>query len=92
MVQKIFAQEGLIIAILTWLYWSWLFLNQSASQYSIPKIGITKPLNSRSWLNFFSKLLLVRKVKSGALIGQKWVKLERELRPSDPNLSYSVKL
>jgi hypothetical protein len=31
-------------------------------------------------LNFFSKLLLVRKVKSGALIGQKRVKLERELR------------
>jgi hypothetical protein len=47
---------------------------------AITKIGITRPLNSRLWLNFFSNLLLVRKVKSGALIGQKRVKLERELR------------
>jgi hypothetical protein len=39
----------------------------------ISKNGITRPLLSRSWLNLFSKLLLVNEVKPGALIGQKRV-------------------
>ena len=44
----------------------------------ISKIGISCPSGSRSWLNFFLKLLLVKKLKSGALIGQKRVKHERK--------------
>ena len=37
----------------------------------ISKIGITRPFGLRSWLNFFSRLLLVKQAKSGALICQK---------------------
>ena len=44
---------------------------------SISKIGIPSSFGSRSWLNFFSKRLLVKKLKSGALIGQKQVENER---------------
>jgi hypothetical protein len=33
-----------------------------------------------SWLNLFLKLLLVKEVKSGALVGRKRVKRERESR------------
>ena len=42
----------------------------------ISKIKITRPFASRSWLNFFSMLLLVKKVKSGALIGRNQIKRE----------------
>jgi hypothetical protein len=44
----------------------------------IAKMGISCSFGSRSWLNFFSKRLSVKKLKSGALIGQKQVKHERE--------------
>jgi hypothetical protein len=40
--------------------------------------SIIRPLLSRSWLNLFFNLLLAKKVKSGALIGLKQVKRERE--------------
>ena len=43
--------------------------------FIISMIGIS---GSRSWLNFFSKLLSAKKLKSGALIGQKRVKHEPE--------------
>ena len=46
----------------------------------ISKKGINRPLLPRSWFNLFSKLLLVKDVKSGALIGQNRVKRERERR------------
>ena len=44
----------------------------------ISKKGITRPLLLRSWLILFAKLLLVKEVKPGALIGQNWVKRKRE--------------
>jgi hypothetical protein len=45
---------------------------------NISMIGIPCFSGSRSWLNFFSKLLLVKKLKSGALIGQNRVEREPE--------------
>jgi hypothetical protein len=53
--------------------------SQRENSGCISNIGIPCSFGSRSWLNFFSKLLLVKKLKSGALIGQKQVKHEREL-------------
>jgi hypothetical protein len=49
------------------------------STYFLQKFWKSPKKNfERSWLNFFSKLLLVKQLKSGALIGQKQVKHERE--------------
>ena len=57
---------------------------------SIYKIGIPCSSGLRSWLNFFSKLLLVKNLKSGALSRQKRVKHEREQGPAgDPYLRYT---